>query len=99
MKKIIVAFMILNLLFLVSCQTKEVVKQPAPLAGEGEFCDAVKTCAGGFSCWSLPNDNISSPVCVSDSKYPSSDDLCEKYCGKKGCMVLESYPAQLVCPK
>ena len=85
--------MILSLLFLISCQTKELTKQPTHLPGEGERCDANIACDKGFSCWNLPNDNVSGPVCVSDAKYPSSKDLCEilwKKCRMYGFTILSS---------
>lgn len=99
MKKIIVIFMILSILFLVGCQTKQTkwVDLPTPLVGEGEYCDAsTPPCLDGFECWTMPGNKT--PTCNNETI-----DACELYCGSDGskgkCIVMESYPPQFGCEK
>lgn len=96
MKKLITIFMILSILFLVGCQTKEIVKQEPKLAGEGDFCDAKTACAEGLECWRMPGAKTA--TCNNETI-----DACELYCGpnssKGKCVVMTSYPPQFGCEK
>lgn len=88
MKNMIYGLLILIALLMAGC-----VKEKIQERGEGKLtdigCDAVKPCSKGYECIKLPEKNT--PVCVTPDVLQNP-----KY---KDCVVLESYPAQLRCPK
>ena len=66
--------------------------ESTPIFDDAQSCDALTPCPSGLECLYVAALDVDTPICV------DSATICEAInCGAGECLILESYPGQLMC--
>lgn len=67
-------------------------QESAFMLSDAIACDALTPCENGLECLWIGAANLDTPICI------DAADACELLdCGDGECLILESYPGQVVC--